>query len=278
MKRALIVGGGGAAGRSALAALRDLFRDAEVVGTTSGSVALEGYDRTITGVDLSLGDAVETVRAQVGNAVDVLIFTPAFGPLGFPVSAATEDQVEEALRFSVRPMELLAEKLAIPLTISFSAFYWLPHTLAAYGSMAYAKLAQERRAVESPQRFRVVRAGTFRSKATRGITILLQRQMRSGSAGPGQELIDAWQASGQKFADFFFDYAFQSERRAFGERFGTPHRDTEAGDLKRGLTAILSGKERAPILNVIGDWQWSDSALPPLGPEFQLSSRTGSRS
>lgn len=270
MNHAVIVGGGGSAGQSALAAIRREFPSARVTGTTSGSADLPGYDSTIHAVDLNQ-DVVDRVAAQAGSSVDVLIFTPAFGPLGFPVREATEAQVEEALRFSVRPMVQLAEALRAGLTVSYSAFYWLEHTLAAYGSMAYAKLAQERLAIREPARFRVVRAGTFRSKATRGITILLQRQMRSPTGGPGADLVAAYRKSGLKFPDFFFGFAFSSEQRAFGGRFESPHRETGPDDLTQATADVLSGRRSEPIVNVIGGWRWTDNVLPTLGPDFPLA-------
>ncbi len=266
----LIVGGGSSAGRSALQAVRAAFPDARVRGTTSQNERLADCDETITGADLNAPDVADRILAQADAHFDWIIFTPAFGPLGFPVRETTPEQVAEALRFSVHPMTALAEKLPTARVLSFSAFYWLEHTLAAYGSMAYAKLAQERLAVESPGRFAVVRAGTFRSRATRGITILMQRQMRSGSGGPGAELVQAWEKSGKKFGDFFFEYAFECERRAFGQRFGEPHRETTAADLTTAVRDVLAGQATDPIVNVIGPWRWTDKKLPSLGPDFRL--------
>ena len=273
MTRAIVVGGGGTAGRSALAAIRAEHPAAVVIGTTSGTAELEGFDVTIGAVDLSLHDAVARVTEGAGGSVDLLMFTPAFGPLGFPVREATLSQVQEALDFSVRPMEQMADALRPSLALSFSAFYWLDHTLAAYGSMAYAKLAQERLALRNPGIFRVVRAGTFRSQATRGITILLQRQMRQAAGGPGAELVAAWRESGLKFPDFFFRFAFAAEDRAFGGRFSSAHRETSPADLTEAVSAIVGGRTDAPIVNVIGAWHWTDDTLPALGPDFPLAAQ-----
>lgn len=263
---ALIVGGASTAGRSALSVVREQKPGLSIVGTTSGTAELEGYDRTMPECDLNRQDIVAHIAGQLDGSCELLVFTPAFGPIGFAVEKCTPAQIQEALNFSVRPMVALAKKLQAGVTVSYSAFYWLEHTLAAYGAMAYAKLQQERLAIADPGRFRVVRAGTFRSKATRGITILLQRQMRSG-AGPGPALVEGWKASGKKFGDFFFDFAFASEQRSFGGKFPEPHSETDPAGLSRAFAKILGG-DPAPIQNVIGQWHWTDSQLPKLGAEF----------
>src|SRR5690606_6292694 len=98
------------------------------------------------------------------------------------------------------------ERLKPGRTIGFSAFYWLPHSLSGYGAMAYAKLEQERLAVKDPARYGMLRAGTFLSKATRGIALLLQRSIKGTEHAQLQELGARWKASGEKFKDFFFRF------------------------------------------------------------------------
>lgn len=198
----------------------------------------------------------------------MIVFTPAFGPIGYPVAASTPEDVAEAVRFSVLPMEELARRMRPEKVIGFSAFYWLRHTLTAYGSMAYAKIAQEKLALEHSA-FQMVRAGTFESKATRGIGLLLQRALRDTPHAELRALGEAWRESGKKFGEFFMDFAFESERMHFGSAFESPHRPTTARDLENAVARILSG-ERAPIVNVVGDWQWVDAALPELPPAFKL--------
>lgn len=114
----------------------------------------------------------------------------------------------------------------------------------------------------------MIRAGTFESGATRGIGLLLQRFLRNS---PHSEILDLgarWKESGKKFSNFFFEYAFESEREAFRSRFSGPHRATTQSDLERALLRALD-EDRPPIVNVIGDWTWTDTHLPVLPPELK---------
>lgn len=267
----LIVGGNSVAGKSAAAAVRSVDRAARIVATTSGTSAVDGADRTVGEIDLNDGRAMERLAGAVaGEEFRALFFTPAFGAIGYPVAATPAEDIKASLAFSFDPMIALADRVRPQLTVGYSAFYWLPHTLAAYGSMAYVKIAQEKRAILEPDRFRMIRAGTFASKATRGIGLLLQRQLRSTEHEELLEMGRMWKESGKKFGDFFFDYAFRSEKGAFGDRFDAPHRPTEEKDLTAAVVRLLQG-ESAPILNVIGDWTWTDDALPDLSAEeFKL--------
>lgn len=268
MSECLIVGGSSVAGQASMAAVRRVHPEWKVTVTSSRQEKIPGADFTIGGVDLGQAENVGVVGS--GEGTELLVFTPAFGPIGYPVSAATPADVEEALRFSVRPMVALAQRLKPRKVIGFSAFYWLRHTLAAYGSMAYAKIAQEKLAVENPL-YSMVRAGTFESKATRGIGLLLQRALRDTIHPEIRALGEAWKASGKKFGDFFMQYAFASEVEKFGPLFEHEHRPTTAADLQAAVERILNG-EKAPIVNVIGPWTWTDAALPALPVDFKLAS------
>lgn len=271
----LIVGGSSVAGRAALNVLRKRYPDARLFATSSGEKTVSGASVTIGHIDLNSDTAVIRIcdeLEKVGvSAVDGLIFTPASGPIGYPIKKTPEEDIQIALRFSVQPMIELHRLLKSPRTIGFSAFYWLPHTLTAYGSMAFAKIAQERLAVTDPS-FQMIRAGTFESRATRGICLLLQRSLRDTPHSEIQDLGARWKESGRKFSDFFFDYAFESEREAFGSRFSEPHRATTQSDLERALLRALD-EDRPPIVNVIGDWLWTDSKMPFLPPELEKLAR-----
>lgn len=267
MSECLIVGGSSVAGQASLAAVRKVHPEWKVAVTSSRSEQVPGADSTIGGIDLSKAGSIAGIPD--GQAAKLLVFTPAFGPIGYPVSAATPVDVDEAVRFSVAPMIALAQRLKPEKVIGFSAFYWLRHTLAAYGSMAYAKIAQEKLAVQNPL-YSMVRAGTFESKATRGIGLLLQRALRSTIHPEIRELGEAWKASGKKFGEFFMDYAFAAEVEKFGGLFEDNHRPTQASDLEAAVKRILSG-EKAPIVNVIGSWTWTDAALPELPVDFRLA-------
>ncbi|MCE9597814.1 MAG: SDR family NAD(P)-dependent oxidoreductase [Spirochaetia bacterium] len=265
----LVIGGSSVAGQAAIAAVKEIAPGKTIVATSSADKDVSGADKTIHGVDLNQTDSWKKVVSNVVGSPEVLFFTPAFGPLGYPISETPQADVATALKFSYDPMIALHDALRPGLTVGFTAFFWLPHTLAAYGSMAYVKIAQERIAIAQPDQFKMIRAGTFRSTATRGIGLLLQRAVRDTRHEPIRKLGEAWKESGKKFGDFFFDFACESERRTFGTRFSEPHRQTNETDLKRAILVALSG-EKAPIINVIGDWNWTDSAMPALPQDFKL--------
>ncbi len=269
MSECLIVGGSSVAGQASLAAVRRVHPAWKIAATSSKAADVPGADITIPGIDLFEPGARAKIPDQKG--IRLLVFTPAFGPIGYPVAGATPEDVAKAVLFSVAPMEELAARMLPEKVIGFSAFYWLRHTLAAYGSMAYAKIAQEKLAVDRSE-FHMVRAGTFESKATRGIGLLLQRALRDTPHAEIRALGDAWRESGKKFGEFFMDFAFESERMQLGSLFESPHRPTNAQDLENAVVRILSG-EGAPIVNVIGDWQWVDAALPRLPAAFKLPVR-----
>lgn len=278
-KYIIIVGGNSEAGRSALEAVRDIGEAVKVLGTTSGEKDIDGYDHTIPGIDLNDALAAEKVRDAVlsyagGNlapdTVQALVFTPAFGPIGYPIPVAPIEDARAALAFSYTPMMRMADLLHPQLSIGYSAFFWLAHTRVGYGAMAYAKLALDYTAFREPERFRAIRGGTFRSPATRGIGLLLQRAMKKT---PHQGLIDLgerYKEKGGKFSDFFFDYAFAQENAAFGERFETPHRPTTRDDLKAAAKKILTGETKAPVVSVIGDWMWDEHEMPEIGEGFTI--------
>jgi hypothetical protein len=118
----------------------------------------------------------------------------------------------------------------------------------------------------------MIRAGSFVSKATRGIGLLLQRALRDTPHAAIRDLGEKWKASGKKFADFFFDYACECEKEAFGAGFDRPHRQTNQSDIERGVSMVLKG-DTAPIINVLGDWTWTDDKLKPLPADFRLNVR-----
>ena len=101
-RTAIVVGASGVAGRSALAALR-AHDEHTIVATTSRSELELPADRVITGVDLR-AEAVEQVAAL--SPADVLVFTPAHGPVGFPSDRATAEQIaqmEDMVRTRLSP-------------------------------------------------------------------------------------------------------------------------------------------------------------------------------
>ncbi|MEQ9365465.1 MAG: SDR family NAD(P)-dependent oxidoreductase [Leptospirales bacterium] len=260
----LIVGASSEAGQSALDALREHRPKARIIATTSREADIPGADRTVHGVDLAGAGAVETITNAVAEKIDVMFYTPAFGPVGFPISESGGSDIQKALDFSFHPLVQLTERLGVKTTVAYSSFYWLPHISIAYGAMGAAKYAVEKLALDHPERYRVIRSGTFLSKSTRGISLMIQRAVKSTEDGNLLDLVKRWKASGMKFQEYFFHYAHSVEREEFAARFGDlPHRLTTREDLRRQALEILRGDD-GPIRNVIGDWTWTDREMPPL--------------
>ncbi len=284
-KNYLIIGGRSEAGQSAIQAIREYHQAgatdtpaAKIFATSSAADAdrdaVAGADVVIPGIDLNQGDAAERVCSALDAMqkpdIDMLFFTPAFGPIGYPIRAATNPDADLAIQFSVAPMRTLADALQPRLTVGYSAFYWLPHALVGYGSMSYAKVLLDTLAHRQPDRFRAIRGGTFRSPATRGIGLLLQRALKTTEHAELKELGQEFKKGGGKFSEFFFNFAFSHEAAAFGENFDTPHRATSRDDLKLATLRLLQGED-APVLCVIGDWIWAEHEMPELDPNiFQI--------
>ena len=268
MKKALVFGGSGAAGQSAVKALREKYGDeAFILATTSKETPVEGADQTITGCDVVDETYKDKIISKIEQALDYFIFTPARGNLGFPVSETSDDDIKEALAFSFDPMVHLEKVLSPALTISYSAYYYLPHLLDFYGSMGFVKLRQELWTLESPQKRKIIRAGSFYSQSVRGISILLQRLAKQGKNTSLSEMLREQKQSGKKFDAFFLDYVASRENHILKDKFpGIDYRMTTVEDLSWALTQLISG-EKSPILSVMGGWRWTDDKLPDM-PAF----------
>ncbi|EPG74654.1 hypothetical protein LEP1GSC058_1682 [Leptospira fainei serovar Hurstbridge str. BUT 6] len=271
---ALIVGGSGAAGQSAIQGLTEdrtiSGRNWRIIATTSGDKDVEGADRTLKQIQLEEPDeAVSKIieALKMEDPVDILVYTPARGKLGYPASETPDEDIESGLKFCFDPMLELEKKLSPRLTIGYSAFYYLPYLLTYYGSLAFIKKKMEEWTLEKPASRKAIRAGTFLSQSARGIGIILQRLAKSTSHPDLQKLIEEQKSSGKKFSDFFIDYIQKKEKETFLKNFPSiPYRFTEPKDLKIALLRILQG-EPSPIISVIGDWVWTENTLPPM-PDY----------
>ncbi|MBI40654.1 MAG: hypothetical protein CMF59_13730 [Leptospiraceae bacterium] len=266
---ALIVGASGEAGLSAIDALRENSPNVHIIATTRSEQSIPGADETFHGISIDQ-DLVSRIRTQLGDRVekiDLLIYTPAMGEPGFPISETNKEQYKQAAEFSFDPMLALEKDLEPALTVGYSALYWLPHTLAFYGALGFVKKAMEEWCLAAPEKRALVRGGTFYSKSVRGISLLLQRLMKSTSNPELLKMKEEFASSGMRMLDFFLDYASRREQESLGSRFSEPYRRTERGDLSRGLAEILKGD--GPIVSVVGPWTWTDSTLPDLPEYFQ---------
>ncbi|MGV3666472.1 MAG: hypothetical protein ACO1NV_10085 [Leptospira bouyouniensis] len=267
----LIIGGAGEAGQSAITAIRSIDPSSFIISTTTTNEPVSNSDLTLFGkrAEPGLTNSIVEDLERLGrsNQIQALIYTPALGEVGFPIAESTNEQIKDTLGICLDPMMDLEKKFQPKLTVAYSAFYWLSHTLAFYGSMGIAKYKADLWAFENPSKRRLVRAGTFFSKSVRGISIVLQRTMKKTNHPDLLNLKLKFESSNEKFMDFFLSYAWEHEKEAFQNQFTTPYRPTVREDLTRGLTKAL--QSQSPIVTVLGDWTWEESAMPTLPNWFQ---------
>lgn len=275
-KNALIIGSSGVAGQSAVQAVREHSQKRNetwrIVATTSKNVSLPEADVTIGEIDLdaaevSLPRLYEGLSSNGIDTIDLFVYTPARGNLGYPVSETPESDLKDALKFCMDPMLSVEQKLSPTVSVAYSAFYYRPHLQPFYGSLAFVKKKQEEWALASPAKRKIIRAGSFFSQSVRGITILLQRMGKKSPDPDLQKLLKSQKESGLSFPDFFLQYVAEREKSSFESRFpDIPFRLTSKDDLKNALIRILEG-ETAPIVSLVGSWVWTETALPAM-PEY----------
>lgn len=274
-KHYLIVGASSVAGQKAIEAIRLKDATARITITTSKNEGVFDGFETIHGIDLSKPDTIAKIKPALTAQVDTLVFCPAFGMVGYPSELAPIADVEACFDFSVRPVLRLIDELNPQLTIGFSSYYWLHSLEVAYGSMAFAKYALEKLAVENPNHIRIVRAGLFPSKSLRGICLLIQRGVQKESFPGATELKMGWKASGLSFGEYFTQFAQGYEKKDLARYFTAPYRGTEDKDLVRAIAAALEPNAKG-IINVVGDSMWQESALENT-PDFMVRNKEAFR-
>jgi hypothetical protein len=271
-KKYLVVGGSGEAGQSAIEYLKKSDPNCLIISSTSENSNIPGADAILSNIkaDEEMADKIQTQLEikLLASDFEAIIYTPALGEVGYPIRNSKVEDIEKALGISYYPMLDLEARFSPKYTIGYSAFYWLPHTLAFYGTMGYVKLKMDEWAIASPQNRKIIRAGTFFSKSLRGISIVLQRTMKTNTDPDLLKLKDAFVASGQKFQDFFLEYAWKNEKDFFSNpSFKSEYRATKREDLSRGLGLALQAEE--PIVTVLGDWDWKEKELPKMPDWFR---------
>lgn len=267
-KHYLVVGASSVAGQKAIEAIQLKDPDARITLTTSKTAAAEPTGNFITGVDLTKPETIRNIKPALTAPVDVLVFCPAFGMVGYPSELAPIADVEACFDFSVRPVLSLINEINPGLTIGFSSYYWLKSLEIAYGSMAFAKYALEKLAVENPNHIRIVRAGLFPSKSLRGICLLIQRGVQKENFPGSTQLKTDWKASGLSFSDYFTQFAQGYEKSDLHRHFTAPYRGTEDKDLVHAIGAALEPNAKG-IINVVGDSMWQEDQLSNV-PEFMV--------
>ncbi|XDD46079.1 hypothetical protein AB3N60_15385 [Leptospira sp. WS39.C2] len=267
----LIIGGSGEAGQSAITAIRATDPNAFIISSTTTNEPVSNSDLTLFGkrAESGLTNSILEDFERLGRPKQIraLIYTPALGEVGFPIEESTNAQIKDTLGICLDPMVSLEKEFGPELTVAYSAFYWLSHTLAFYGSMGIAKYKADLWVFENPTKRRIVRAGTFFSKSVRGISIVLQRTMKKTNHPDLLKLKTKFESSNEKFMDFFLSYAWEHEKESFQNQFDSPYRPTVREDLTRGLTRALESK--SPIVTVLGDWTWEEQKMPNLPNWFQ---------
>jgi hypothetical protein len=254
----LLVGATSTAGQAAISAIREHDNSSYIIGTTSKDNDVTGCDRTCRNVNLVNEDAVEKILNSISEKIDYILFTPAYGPLGFPVQEATEEQINEALAFSYKPFVSLSNAIKPKLSIGFSSFHWLPIVSTAYGSMGMAKTFLDKLALDEPNKFKIVRAGNFESKSTRGIALLIKRTVQKTQNPKLIAMREKWKETGMEFQEYFFKVAREEEALTYQTKFpGVQYRPTTVSDLKHAIKRAFG--EGGPIINRIGDWSWDSN-------------------
>ena len=275
-KHYLVVGASSVAGQKAMEAIRAKDVNAKITVTTSKAKPdSNAAAQTVYGVDLSKPETSRNIKPALDAAVDVLVFCPAFGMVGYPAELAPLTDVEACFDFSVRPVLSLIDELNPGLTIGFSSYYWLHSLEIAYGSMAFAKYALEKLAVENPNHIRIVRAGLFPSKSLRGICLLIQRGVQKESFPGSTKLKTDWKASGLSFSDYFTQFAQGYEKKDLAQYLTAPYRGTEENDLVRAIGAALEPQAKG-IINVVGDSLWQEDMLNHV-PDFMARNKEAFR-
>jgi hypothetical protein len=268
--RVFIVGAGAVSGGAALKAAKEI--GAEIITTTSRSEDIKGADHTIYGIDLEQPDAVEKMLGDAkltSKPIDYVIYIPARGQVGMDVSESKAEMVPPSLEYSVIPYLKLSKALNPKRTIALSGFMALPALMKIYGAMTFTKIAMEELAVRNPGKLQIIRIGMFYSNSVRGIALLAQRRFtREKDFQPDWRA--EWKASGMKFTEFFYDKNYRSEEETYRVHSGgVAFRPTVPDDITAGFRMSLQG-EKAPIINILGPWVWTEDKMPVL-PEVVTS-------
>ncbi len=232
----------------------------KIIGTTSRNENIEHVHETITGIDYTNDEYQDKIIKQIqGRPIDCMVYTFAMGPTGFPCPYATKEEVETSIRYSVYPLLSLTKQLKPALAVGISGFVWIKPLLMSYGAMLYAKSLMEEIAIKHHDKFRILRLGFFESFSSRGIRVLVQRNMKSGKFPE----LNKWykdcmeEVPHKNFKDFFSQVDYQHEEKEYKNKFDIPFRGTELNDIKDGFIRLLNTDK--PIVNVLGSWIWDEN-------------------
>lgn len=267
MKQVLVVGGSAVSGQCAIRAIRKFAPGCEIISTSSRESQVKGADKTIPKIDLDQPEAVDTIIDFCrGDKPDYIIYIPGKGWVGMPTANSTPEMVQWSLDYSVIPYLKLHQALQPGKTIALSGFITMEPMQEVYGAMAFTKIAMEDLAVRYPEKLQILRLGLFFSGSVRGIAIVVQRNMKKGTFPAINRLREEWKKEGGRFQDFFWNLNYRFEEKNYRQHSGgLPFRPTTEQDIENGFLKIFEG-EQAPIVNVLGDWDWTENTMPELPP------------
>jgi len=265
-KRFLVIGATGVAGTAAIESVRQHYGNgAEVTALWYGpppeGETIAGADHSLR-MDITTPDAVETIRQAAGDVFDFCFFAMARGEVGFPIERSTPEQVAEACRVSVDPLQTLETGLSIGVLVAYSTFYNLVHQRINYGAMGYAKEKIELWTGDSGRSHHVcIRAGAFQSASSKAIKLMLRRRARELSQNSDPLLRSFFEGRKPSEAVELLEQAVMEEER---QRYGDTNTDMDG--LRKAHLALYENPE-ARIINVCGRKVWLSESPQRVGEE-----------
>lgn len=266
----LVIGGNAVSGEHTIKAIQSQDPDSYIFSTTSGSTKIPCANESIFNIDLTKKDSVNKLVSHTGNKkIKSLVYIPARGTVGKPVTYATREEHIESLDYSVIPMLKLVKALNPELSVWFSGFMWLKPLMLFYGTMTYTKIAMEQLTLKYPDKLKCIRYGMFHSKSVRAIAIMVQRSLKNNLYPEMEDYKNEWIKSKKKFKNFFpaMNYHYEKIQLRKEANSDLAYRPLEARDIQTGIKKALFHKTK-PILNVVGDWYWENDNLPDWPKEI----------
>lgn len=229
----LVIGGTGVAGSAAIEAVRRHFAaDSDITALwyakQRADMQINGANRAVFG-DITDDASLEAIADAAGESFDYVFFATAIGDVGFPIAAATPEQIAAACRVSFDPMVRLEQRFSVGTIVGYSTFYNLEHQRINYGAMGHAKERLERWVMElgngstndsagSRQRRACIRAGAFESASSKAIKLMLQRRAKDLAAS-GDPILESF-FNGRKPSEAVLmleSAIYDEERRVCGD-------------------------------------------------------------
>jgi hypothetical protein len=222
----LVIGGTGVAGSAAIEAVRRHFPAGSEItalwyAKQRTDIRINGADRAVFG-DITDDASLEAIADVSGENFDYVFFATALGDVGFPITAATPEQIAAACRVSFDPMVRLERRFTVGAIAGYSTFYNLEHQRINYGAMGHAKERLERWVMEPETGLRrrriCIRAGAFESASSKAIKLMLQRRAKDLAAS-GDPILESF-FNGRKPSEavaMLESAIYDEERRVCGD-------------------------------------------------------------